>query len=359
MKKALITGVTGQDGSYLSELLLSKGYEVHGVKRRTSQLITTRVDHLNEEPNFHLHYGDVTDASSMLHIVKKVKPDEIYHLAAQSHVGVSFSQPYYTAMADALGTLHLLEAIRLLGLEHYTKFYQAGTSELFGNTFRENDYNGLTENSPMNPQSPYACAKLYAHNLVKIYRDSYDMFAVNGILFNHESPRRGENFVTRKITLGLARIVHGLQDNLVLGNIHTERDWGHARDYVRAMWMMMQQELPQDLIIATGKRMSVKAFVNAAAKEMKIRLEWKVVDLTGSCVAHSVDINPSNPEVPIITTDKYYTRPLEVFVLQGDASQAKKYIGWAPEISVDMLIREMVVHDYTQAQRESKLKRGR
>jgi GDPmannose 4,6-dehydratase len=346
LKKALITGVTGQDGAYLAEFLLAKGYEVHGIKRRSSLFNTARIDSIYEDPHipsrhFILHYGDMTDSSSLIHIVQKVKPDEIYNLAAQSHVQVSFEEPEYTANSDALGVLRLLEAIRILGLEKKTKFYQASTSELYG-LVRETPQ---TENTPFYPRSPYAVAKLYGYWIVVNYREAYGMYACNGILFNHESPMRGETFVTRKITRGLARIKVGLQSELFLGNLDAKRDWGHARDYIEMQWLMLQQEKPQDYVIATGEQHSVREFVQRCAALLELDLTWhgtgvdeKAVDSAGKVV---------------VAVDPRYFRPTEVETLLGDASKARRELGWEPRISFDELVREMVASDLNSAQRDA------
>ena len=346
MKKALITGVTGQDGAYLAEFLLNKGYEVHGVKRRSSLFNTARIDHIYEDPHipsphFFLHYGDMTDSTSLIHIVQKVQPDEIYNLAAQSHVQVSFEEPEYTANSDALGVLRLLEAIRILGLEKKTRFYQASTSELYG-LVQETPQR---ETTPFYPRSPYGVAKLYGYWIVVNYREAYGMYACNGILFNHESPMRGETFVTRKITRGLARIKAGLQQELYLGNLDARRDWGHARDYIEMQWLMLQQERPQDYVIATGEQYSVREFVQRCAKLLEMDLTWsgsgideKAVDKEGKVV---------------IAVDPRYFRPAEVETLLGDASKAKRELGWTPRTSFDELVREMVEADLKSAQRDA------
>ena len=337
MKKALITGVTGQDGSYLAEFLLNKGYEVHGIKRRTSLINTSRIDHLfqdKHEPNlkFILHHGDLTDSTSLIRIIQEVQPDEIYNLAAQSHVKVSFEEPEYTANSDALGALRILEAIRILKLEKKTKYYQASTSELYGSV-KETPQN---EKTPFYPRSPYGVAKLYAYWITVNYREAYGIYACNGILFNHESPVRGETFVTRKITRGLARIKLGLQKTLYLGNLNAKRDWGHAKDYVEVQWLMLQQENPSDFVIATGKQYSVRDFINLAAKNLDMKIEWKGKneDEIGIC---------ENKE--IIKIDTNYYRPTEVESLLGDASKAKKELGWEPKISFEELVKEMVEKD--------------
>ncbi|BDV00888.1 GDP-mannose 4,6-dehydratase [Thermodesulfomicrobium sp. WS] len=345
MKKALITGITGQDGAYLAEFLLAKGYEVHGIKRRTSLFNTQRIDHLYRDPHepgvrFFLHHGDMTDSSSLMHIIQKVQPDEIYNLAAQSHVAVSFEEPEYTANADALGTLRILEAIRTLGLTNKTRFYQASTSELFGKVQEIPQ----RETTPFYPRSPYAAAKLYAYWITVNYREAYGIYACNGILFNHESPIRGETFVTRKITRALARIKLGLQDCLYLGNLDAKRDWGHARDYVEAMWLMLQQPQPEDFVIATGVQYSVRDFVNAAAQELGIEIRWegkgveeKGIDPQGRC---------------IVAVDPRYFRPTEVETLLGDARKAREKLGWHPRVTFNELVREMVQADLKEAQRE-------
>ena len=337
MKKAIITGVTGQDGSYLSEFLLNKGYEVHGIKRRTSLINTSRIDHLfqdKHEPNlkFILHHGDLTDSTSLIRIIQEVQPDEIYNLAAQSHVKVSFEEPEYTANSDALGALRILEAIRILKLEKKTKYYQASTSELYG-LVKESPQN---EKTPFYPRSPYGVAKLYAYWITVNYREAYGIYACNGILFNHESPVRGETFVTRKITRALARIKLGLQKTLYLGNLNAMRDWGHAKDYVEVQWLMLQQEKPLDFVIATGKQHSVRDFINLAAKNLDMKIEWKgkEEDEIGIC---------ENKE--IIKIDTNYYRPTEVESLLGDASKVKKELGWEPKISFEDLVKEMVEKD--------------
>ena len=346
MKKALITGVTGQDGAYLAEFLLAKGYEVHGIKRRASLFNTARIDHLYEDPHnpsphFFLHYGDMTDSTSLIHIVQKVQPDEIYNLGAQSHVQVSFEQPEYTADTDALGPLRLLEAIRILGLEKKTKFYQASTSELYG-LVQEIPQK---ETTPFYPRSPYAVAKLYAYWICVNYREAYGIFACNGILFNHESPLRGETFVTRKITRGLSRIKVGLQETLYLGNLDSKRDWGHARDYVEMQWLMLQQEKPQDYVIATGQQYSVREFVQRCTQLLDMDLTWsgsgvdeKAVDKSGKT---------------IVAVDPRYFRPTEVETLLGDPSKAQRELGWTPRTSFDDLVKEMVESDLKAAERDA------
>ena len=351
-KVALITGVTGQDGAYLSEFLLAKGYEVHGIKRRSSLFNTARIDHLfhdihEEGQSFFLHHGDMTDSSSLTHIIAKVQPDEVYNLAAQSHVAVSFEEPEYTADSDALGTLRVLEAIRILGLEKSTRFYQASTSELYG-LVQETPQR---ETTPFYPRSPYAVAKLYSYWIAVNYREAYGIYACNGILFNHESPIRGETFVTRKITRALARIKLGLQDCLYLGNMDSKRDWGHARDYVEMQWLMLQQEQPEDFVIATGVQYSVRDFVDAAAREIGIELEWQGegVDEIG-IVRKSDDLNLS--QRTIVRVDAGYFRPTEVETLLGDASKARKKLNWTPKITFEQLVAEMMREDLAGAQRD-------
>jgi len=345
MKKALITGITGQDGAYLAEFLLEKGYEVHGIKRRSSLFNTDRIDHLYQDPHeknrrFVLHHGDLTDSSSLIRIIQEVQPDEIYNLAAQSHVAVSFEEPEYTANSDALGSLRILEAIRILGLEKKTRFYQASTSELYG-LVQETPQK---ETTPFYPRSPYAVAKLYAYWITVNYREAYGIYACNGILFNHESPIRGETFVTRKITRALARIKLGLQDCLYLGNMDAKRDWGHAKDYVEMQWLMLQQEKPEDFVIATGKQYSVRDFVDAAAKELDLKICWKGkgIDEKG------YDDKGRN----IIAVDPRYFRPTEVETLLGDPSKAKEKLGWQPKITFEELVSEMVRTDLNAAQRD-------
>jgi GDPmannose 4,6-dehydratase len=338
-KRALITGITGQDGAYLAQFLLRKGYEVHGVKRRSSSFNTARVDHLHEEPNqpdrrFFLHHGDLTDSSSLVHVLQKVRPDEVYNLGAQSHVAVSFEEPEYTANSDALGAMRLLEGIRTLGLHKQTKYYQASTSELYGKVV-ETPQN---ETTPFHPRSPYGVAKLFAYWITVNYREAYGMFACNGILFNHESPIRGETFVTRKITRALARIKLGLQDCLYLGNLNARRDWGHARDFVVAMWLMLQQDVPEDFVIATGEQHSVREFVELAASALDIRVIWQ-----GNGVEER-GIDAASKQV-IVRIDPRYFRPAEVETLLGDASKAKNQLGWAPTTTFLELVREMVQGD--------------
>jgi GDPmannose 4,6-dehydratase len=349
-KKALITGVTGQDGAYLAEFLLAKGYEVHGMKRRASSFNTARVDHLYRDPHedgvrFFLHHGDLTDSSSLIRIIQQVQPDEIYNLAAQSHVAVSFEEPEYTANSDALGALRILEAMRILGLHKKTRFYQASTSEMYG-LVQETPQ---TETTPFYPRSPYAAAKLYAYWITVNYREAYGMYACNGILFNHESPVRGENFVTRKITRALARIKLGLQTHLYLGNLDAKRDWGHARDYVEAQWLMLQQEMPEDFVIASGIQYSVRDFLNAAANELGMGVRWegtgldeKAYDADGRC---------------IVSVDPRYFRPTEVETLLGDAAKARDKLGWTSKTSFEDLVKEMVREDLKTAERDELVKR--
>lgn len=349
-KKALITGITGQDGAYLADFLIRKGYVVHGIKRRTSLFNTARIDHLYQDPheserNLVLHHGDMTDSSSLTHIIQQVQPDEIYNLAAQSHVAVSFEEPEYTANSDALGALRLLEAIRILGLVNKTRFYQASTSELYGLVQEVPQ----TETTPFYPRSPYAVAKLYAYWITVNYREAYGIYACNGILFNHESPIRGETFVTRKITRALSRIKLGLQDRLYLGNLDARRDWGHARDYVEMQWLMLQQGNPEDFVIATGVQHSVRDFVNAVAAELDISIQWegrgveeRGIDKDGRC---------------IVAVDPRYFRPTEVESLLGDATKARQKLGWTPRTTFAQLVREMVHEDLEAAQRDELVKR--
>jgi GDPmannose 4,6-dehydratase len=349
-KIALITGITGQDGAYLAEFLLGKGYEVHGIKRRTSLFNTDRIDHLYQDPHeagrrFILHHGDLTDSSSLIRIIQQVQPDEIYNLAAQSHVAVSFEEPEYTANSDALGALRILEAIRILGMERTTRFYQASTSELYG-LVRESPQR---ETTPFYPRSPYAVAKLYAYWITVNYREAYGMYACNGILFNHESPIRGETFVTRKITRALARIKLGLQDCLYLGNLDARRDWGHARDYVEMQWLMLQQDAPEDFVIATGVQYSVRDFVDAAARELGLAIRWegqgvdeKGFDARGTC---------------IVAVDPRYFRPTEVETLLGDPTKAREKLGWTPRTGFDELVAEMVREDLKAAERDELVKK--
>lgn len=342
MKKALITGVTGQDGAYLAEFLLGKGYEVHGIKRRSSMFNTGRIDHLYQDPHecdrkFVLHHGDLTDSSSLINVIENVQPDEVYNLAAQSHVAVSFEEPEYTANSDALGTMRLLEAIRILHLEKKTRFYQASTSELYGKV----QETPQTEHTPFYPRSPYAVAKLYAYWIVVNYREAYSMYACNGILFNHESPLRGETFVTRKITRAMARIFLGLQSCIYLGNLDAKRDWGHARDYVEMQWLMLQQDDPEDFVIATGKQYSVRDFVNAAASELGIKLQWKGtgVEETGVVVGVPVEASQFLKKGDVVVrVDRRYFRPTEVETLLGNPAKAKQKLGWAPKTSLKILL---------------------
>jgi GDPmannose 4,6-dehydratase len=360
MKKALITGVTGQDGSYLAEFLLEKGYEVHGIKRRSSMFNTGRVDHIYQDPHvdnkrFMLHYGDLTDSSNLTRILQEVQPDEVYNLGAQSHVAVSFEAPEYTADVDGMGTLRLLEAIRLLGMQTKTRFYQASTSELFG-LVRESPQK---ETTPFYPRSPYAVAKLYAYWITVNYREAYGMYACNGILFNHESPRRGETFVTRKITRGLANIAQGLEKCLYMGNLDSLRDWGHAKDYVRVQWLMLQQERPQDFVIATGIQISVRDFVQMAASHLglELRFEGEGLDEKGVVTAIRGDDAPAlKVGDTIVAVDPRYFRPSEVQTLLGDASKARSELGWTPEITVQDMCAEMVLADLSQAKRHSLLR---
>jgi GDPmannose 4,6-dehydratase len=355
MKKALITGITGQDGSYLAEFLLSKGYEVHGIKRRASSLNTQRIDHIFEDPhldNIHLklHYGDLTDSSNLTRIIRDIEPDEVYNLGAQSHVAVSFEAPEYTADVDAMGSLRILEAIRFLGLENKTRFYQASTSELYG-LVKETPQ---TENTPFHPRSPYAVAKMYAYWIAVNYRESYGMYACNGILFNHESPRRGETFVTRKITRGLTRIALGLETCLYMGNIDALRDWGHAKDYVRMQWMMLQQEKPDDFVIATGIQYSVRNFITWVASDLGIEIEFsgKGIDEIATVSKVNNEIAPSiNVGDVIMRIDPRYFRPAEVETLLGDPSKAKEKLGWVPEITVQEMCSEMVAYDLAEAKK--------
>ena len=349
MKKALITGITGQDGSYLAEFLLNKGYEVHGIKRRTSLINTERIDHLYQSPHeinrkFILHHGDLTDSSSLIRIIQEVKPDEIYNLAAQSHVAVSFEEPEYTANSDAIGALRILEAIRILNLEKKTKYYQASTSELYG-AVRETPQN---EKTPFYPRSPYGVAKLYAYWITVNYREAYGIYACNGILFNHESPVRGETFVTRKITRALAKIKVGSQNSLYLGNLNAKRDWGHTKDFVEAQWLMLQQENPEDFVIATGKQYSVRDFINLASKNLDMKIDWRGKDLD--------EVGSFNGE-DIIKIDPRYFRPTEVETLLGDASKAKEKLKWYPKISFEQLVKEMVDKDLKLAKNDQLINR--
>jgi GDPmannose 4,6-dehydratase len=344
MKKSLITGITGQDGSYLAEFLLNKGYEVHGIKRRTSLINTYRIDHLYEEIDeknrrFILHHGDMTDSTSLIRIIQQIQPDEIYNLAAQSHVAVSFEEPEYTADSDGMGALRILEAIRILKLESKTKYYQASTSELYGKV----QVTPQTETTPFYPRSPYAIAKLYAYWITINYREAYGIYACNGILFNHESPVRGETFVTRKITKALVRISLGLQKTLYLGNLNAKRDWGHAKDYVEAQWLMLQQSQPEDFVIATGKQYSVRDFINIAAKYLEMKISWSGKDLNEVGSTEGKDI---------IKVDSRYFRPTEVENLLGDASKAKNKLKWSPKITFEQLVKEMIEEDLKLAKNE-------
>jgi len=348
VKKALITGITGQDGSYLAEFLLKKGYEVHGIKRRSSLINTDRIDHLYEEPDVEnrkliLHHGDLTDSSSIIRIIQQAQPDEIYNLAAQSHVAVSFEAPEYTANSDALGALRILEAIRILKLENKTRFYQASTSELYGlvNQIPQD------EKTTFYPRSPYAAAKLYAYWITVNYREAYNIYACNGILFNHESPVRGETFVTRKITRGLARIKLGLQETLYLGNLNAKRDWGHAKDYIEAQWLMMQQKRPDDFVIATGKQFTVRDFINIASNYLNMKIVWEGDGL------NEVGYHNNNS---IVKIKSRYFRPTEVETLLGDASKARKKLNWSPKISFEEMVKEMIDHDYQIAKKEKAFK---
>ena len=372
MKKALITGITGQDGAYLAEFLLNKGYEVHGIKRRSSLFNTQRVDHLYQDPHeknlrLILHYGDLTDAANLIRIIQEVQPDEIYNLAAQSHVQVSFESPQYTANTDALGTLRLLEAIRMLGLDKKTRFYQASTSELYGKV-KETPQNELT---PFYPRSPYACAKLYAYWCTINYREAYGIYACNGILFNHESPVRGETFVTRKITRAAARIALGLQECTYLGNIDSMRDWGHAKDFVRAQWLILQQNEPDDFVIATGEQHSVREFCELAFAKVGIKLKWHGKGVKEKGVIAGIDssilagkysdhsrLQRLQPEHVVVSVDSRYFRPTEVETLLGDPSRARQKLGWVPEIPFHKMIGEMVTHDLDEAAREAVCRRN-
>ncbi|MGI0133849.1 MAG: GDP-mannose 4,6-dehydratase [Candidatus Micrarchaeaceae archaeon] len=346
-KKALITGITGQDGSYLVEMLLDKGYEVHGIKRRASSFNTARIDHLYQDPHepdvrFRLHYGDMTDSTNLIRIIQEVGPDEIYNLAAQSHVQVSFETPEYTANSDALGTLRILEAVRILGLGNKTRIYQASTSEMFGSVQEIPQ----KETTPFYPRSPYGAAKVYAYWITVNYREAYGLHASNGILFNHESPVRGETFVTRKITRALTRIKEGLQEHLYIGNLESFRDWGHARDYVEAMWLILQQDNPDDYVIATGKQYSVRQFIEAACRELQIDIEW-----SGSGVdEQGIDRNTGKT---LVSVDPRYFRPTEVETLLGDPSKAKKLLGWESKVGFDQLVKEMIANDLEIAKRDA------
>ncbi|MBW8466723.1 MAG: GDP-mannose 4,6-dehydratase [Thiobacillus sp.] len=358
-KVALITGVTGQDGSYLAELLLEKGYIVHGIKRRSSQFNTQRVDHIYQDPHvdnarFHLHYGDLSDSTNLIRIVQETQPDEIYNLGAQSHVAVSFESPEYTADVDGLGTLRLLEAIRILGLEKKTRFYQASTSELYG-LVQEIPQK---ETTPFYPRSPYAVAKLYAYWIVVNYREAYGMYACNGILFNHESPRRGETFVTRKITRGLANIAQGLENCLYMGNLDSLRDWGHAKDYVRMQWMMLQQDKPEDFVIATGVQYSVRQFIDMAANELGITLRFEGTGVGEKAIVQTVEGDKAPAVKPgdvLIQVDPRYFRPAEVETLLGDPGKAKVKLGWEPQISLKEMIQEMIASDLFESKKKSHL----
>jgi len=361
MKKAIITGITGQDGSYLAELLLEKGYEVHGIKRRASSLNTQRVDHIYQDPHikdahFRLHYGDLTDSSNLTRIMQEVQPDEVYNLGAQSHVAVSFESPEYTVEADGVGTLRILEAIRLLGLDKKTRFYQASTSELYG-LVQETPQK---ETTPFYPRSPYAVAKLYAYWITVNYREAYGMYACNGILFNHESPRRGETFVTRKITRGLANISQGLEQCLYMGNIDSLRDWGHAKDYVKMQWLMLQQDHPEDFVIATGVQYSVRQFITWAAAELGITVQFEGQGVDEIATVVSVE-GTKAPAVKagdiLVRIDPRYFRPTEVETLLGDPTKAKQKLGWVPEITAQEMCAEMVAHDLEEAQRHALLKK--
>lgn len=359
MKVALITGVTGQDGAYLSELLLKKGYQVHGVKRRSSLFNTDRIDHLYQDPhvenrNFFLHYGDMTDSTNLIRLIQEIQPDEIYNLAAMSHVHVSFEMPEYTGNADGLGTLRLLEAIRLLGLEKKTRIYQASTSELYGKVQEVPQ----TENTPFYPRSPYAVAKMYAYWITVNYREAYGMYACNGILFNHESPLRGETFVTRKITRAAARIAMGLQDKLYLGNLDAKRDWGHAKDYVRMMWMILQADEPEDWVIATGKTTPVRDFVRMAFGEVGIELEFVGEGVNEKAVVKACNHPDFQIEIgkEVLAVDPKYFRPTEVDLLIGDASKAKNKLGWEPQCSLEDLVKDMMESDIHLMQKEQTLK---
>ena len=348
MKKALITGITGQDGAYLAEFLLEKDYEVHGIKRRSSLFNTDRIDHLYQDPHednqrFFLHYGDLTDSSSLIRIIQQIQPDEVYNLAAQSHVQVSFEEPEYTANSDALGALRILEAIRILGLEKKTRFYQASTSELYGLV----QQTPQTEKTPFYPRSPYAVAKLYAYWITVNYREAYGLYACNGILFNHESKLRGETFVTRKITRALTRISLGLQNCVYLGNLEAKRDWGHAKDYVKMQWLMLQQQQAEDFVIATGVQYSVRDFIEQAAQVLDMTIEWQG--------ENEEEIGIWNDKVIVKINPRYY-RPTEVETLLGDASKAKEKLGWTPEISFNQLVKEMVLNDLEAAKRDSLVK---
>ncbi len=359
-KVALITGITGQDGSYLAEFLLEKGYEVHGIKRRSSQFNTQRIDHIYQDPhekniNLMLHYGDLTDTSNLTRILSEVKPDEVYNLGAQSHVAVSFEAPEYTADVDAIGTLRLLEAIRFLGLTNKTRFYQASTSELYGLVQEKRQ----SETTPFYPRSPYAVAKMYAYWITVNYREAYDMYACNGILFNHESPRRGETFVTRKITRGLANIAQGLEKCIYMGNLDSLRDWGHARDYVRMQWMMLQQEKPEDFVIATGQQYSVRDFINMAAGELGVKVRFEGDGVNEQAIVAEIvgDLAPAlRIGDVIVKVDPRYFRPTEVDTLLGDPTRAKQKLGWTPETTLAEMIKEMVANDLSIAKQNTLLR---
>ena len=355
-KRALITGVTGQDGSYLTEFLLEKGYEVHGIKRRSSSFNTERIDHIYKDIHsgdreLILHYGDLTDSTNIIRVIQEVKPDEIYNLGAQSHVQVSFETPEYTANSDAMGTLRILEAIRILGLEKKTKFYQASTSEMFGASKPPQN-----EETPFYPRSPYGVAKLYSHWITINYRESYGLFAVSGILFNHESPRRGETFVTRKITMAVAKIAEGEQDCLYLGNLDAKRDWGHAKDYVEAMWLMLQQEKPQDFVIATGESVSVREFVVKAFREIGVTLEFQGEGLLEKAIITSVNNSDCKCSVGqvVVKIDPKYFRPAEVEYLLGDSKKAREFLGWEPKYNLDAIVKEMVSADILKLRNTNK-----
>jgi len=355
LKRALITGITGQDGAYLAELLLAKGYEVHGIKRRASSFNTDRIDHLYQDPHVDgrrllLHYGDLTDSTNLIRILQQVQPDELYNLGAQSHVQVSFDTPEYTANSDALGTLRLLEAIRILGLQTKTRFYQASTSEMYGKV----QETPQRETTPFYPRSPYGVAKLYAYWIAVNYREAHGLYACNGILFNHESPLRGETFVTRKITRALARMHLGLQDCLYLGNLGARRDWGHARDYVDAMWRMLQQEIPEDFVIATGTQHAVRDFVTQAAAEIEVTIEWQGCDHNEHGIVTSAPASSSmKPGQRIVAIDPRYFRPAEVDTLLGDPSKAREKLGWTPQTSFEQLVQEMMAADLALARRDA------
>ena len=360
MKRALITGITGQDGAYLAEFLLAKGYEVHGIKRRSSSFNTDRIDHLYQDPHesdrrLVLHYGDLTDATNLIRILQQVQPDEIYNLGAQSHVQVSFETPEYTANSDALGTLRILEAIRILGLESRSRFYQASTSEMFGKVAESPQ----SETTPFYPRSPYGVAKLYAYWITVNYREAYGLYACNGILFNHESPLRGETFVTRKITRALARLHLGLQDCLFLGNLEARRDWGHARDFVEAQWLMLQQERADDYVIATGTQHTVREFVEHAARQVDVAIEWRGSGIDEHGLVASAPAGSALREGQrIVAIDSRYFRPSEVATLLGDASKARKELGWSPKVSFEQLVSEMMTTDLQLARRDSLVERS-